>query len=104
MEKRLLNIANKELRKLESVQNPTWDTFEKISMLYGATKYLESIMEIEINNLDDGIEKLREYYGADKALDIVSRVLTDFKNDLNMIAPHLCFVLENKIKEYVKNE
>lgn len=102
MEKRLLNIANKELRKLESVQNPTWETFEKMAMLYGATKYLEEIIDVEIKGFDDGIEKLREYYGAEKTLDIVSRVITDFKKDLDMIAPHLSRVLENKLKEYVK--
>lgn len=104
MKKRLLNIANKELLKLENVQNPTWETFEKMAVLYSATKYLEEIMEVDIENLDEGIEKLREYYGADKTLDIVSRVLLDFRKDLDMIAPHLGNVLENKFKEYIKNE
>lgn len=104
MEKKLLNIANKELQKLESVQNPTWETFEKMAMLYCAKKYLEEIIEIDIEDIGDGIEKLREYYGAERTLDIVSLVLREFRKDLDMIAPHLGNVLENKFKEYIKNE
>lgn len=104
MGKRLLTIATKELRKLENVQNPTWETFEKIAVLYNASKYFEEISHVDIDNLDEGIEKLREYYGAEKTLDIVSRVLMDFRKDLDMIAPHLGNALENKLKEYIKNE
>lgn len=99
-----MTIATKELRKLENVQNPTWETFEKIAVLYNASKYFEEISHVDIDNLDEGIEKLREYYGAEKTLDIVSRVLMDFRKDLDMIAPHLGNALENKLKEYIKNE
>lgn len=96
--KKLLNIAYSELQKLEE-QPPTWETFEQIAVLASCVDFFERSTRLESNTLTDVVDELRELYGDSKTLDIITRILTDFKSDMDCISPYLANTLINKLKE-----
>lgn len=99
---KLLETAYKELKKLE--QSPvTWETYEKISDLFTAIQCLEK--EVKINSsgeLPELIADIKENFGNERTIEILSGVLMDFKKDLECVSPHLAVCLVNKIKESIK--
>ncbi|HAX84538.1 MAG TPA: hypothetical protein DCY15_08940 [Ruminococcaceae bacterium] len=96
--KQLLKTAYAELKKLESVKSPTWETFERIAILSACIKYFEGDICSNANTLSEAVDELRDSYGDTKALDILTRVLADFKSDIDCVNPFLSNVLINKIK------
>lgn len=96
---KLLDTAYKKLRELEKETAPTWETYEKISMLYSSIKCLESHVKIEASELGELLTDMRDSFGDERALDILSSVLCAFKNDIDIVSPHLATCLMNKIKE-----
>ena len=49
--KQLLKTAYAELKKLESVKSPTWETFERIAILSACIKYFEGDICSNANTL-----------------------------------------------------
>ena len=96
--KNLIDAAYLKLAQLEKSQ-PSWETYARISDLVASLKYLESKSVIETSDLSTLISDMRTTLGDARTLDILSRTLTDFKNDLNCISPHLTVCLVDKIKE-----
>lgn len=97
--KKLLNIAQKELQKLETETSPTWETFENIAVMAACVDFFEREIRLDSNTLTETIDSLREMYGDSKALDIITRILADFKSDMDCISPYLANTLINKLKE-----
>lgn len=96
--KKLLNIAYSELQKLEE-QSPTWETFEQIAIMSCCVDFFERTVRFESNTFTDTIDEMREIYGDSKTLDIITRILADFKSDMDCISPYLANTLINKLKE-----
>lgn len=96
--KQLLKTAYAELKKLESVKSPTWETFERIAILSACIKYFEGDICSNANTLSEAVDELRDSYGDTKALDILTRVLADFKSDIDCVSPFLSNILIDKIK------
>ena len=84
--KQLLKTAYAELKKLESVKSPTWETFERIAILSACIKYFEGDICSNANTLSEAVDELRDSYGDTKALDILTRVLADFKSDIDCVS------------------
>lgn len=96
--KKLLNIAYSELQKLEE-KTPTWETFEQIAIMASCVDFFERSIRFESNTLTETIDEMREVYGDSKTLDIITRILADFKSDMDCISPYLANTLINKLKE-----
>lgn len=97
-QKSILNIAHKQLHELERISKPTWQDFEQMSYAISIIKYYEQDMCIDTNDLSEAIETMRTYYGDTKTLDIIERVLLDFKKDIDCVSPHIANCLIEKIK------
>ena len=98
--KTLIETAYLKLKELEKTQ-PSWETYARIADLVASIKYLESKSVIVTSDLSTLISDMRTSLGDAHTLDILSRTLTDFKNDLNCISPHLTVCLVDKIKEHL---
>lgn len=96
---KLLNIAYKEIQKLEDCQNPTWETYSQIADLSASIAFLERRVNIESNSMSELLDDLRENLGAERTLDILELTLSNFCKDLNCISPQLTSVLIKRIKE-----
>ena len=96
---KLLETAYKKLRELERETAPTWETYEKISMLYSSIQCLESHIKIDAGEIGELLSDMRDNLGDERTLDILSGVLCAFKNDIDIVSPHLATCLMNKIKE-----
>ena len=97
--KKLLDTAYKKLRELEKETAPTWETYEKISVLYLSIQCLESHVKIDAGELGELLTDMRESFGDTRTLDILASVLCAFKKDIDVVSPHLSTCLVNKIKE-----
>lgn len=98
---KLLDTAYKELRKLEK-STPTWETYERIGMLYTSIQCLEKHIKIDGSELSELLSDMRDSFGDERTLDIISGVLCAFKKDIDIVSPHLAQCLINKIKENIK--
>ena len=96
---KLLETAYKKLRELEQGTAPTWETYEKISMLYSSIQCLESHVKIDAIELGELLTDMRDNFGDARTLDILSSVLCAFKKDIDVVSPHLAACLVKKIKE-----
>ena len=96
---KLLDTAYKKLRELEKETAPTWETYEKISMLYSSIQCLENHIKIDAGEIGELISDMRDSFGDGRTLDILASVLCAFKNDIDIVSPHLATCLMNKIKE-----
>ena len=101
MSNRLLDTAYKELRKLEQ-STPTWETYERIGMLYTSIQCLEKQVRINSGELSELLQDMRDNFGDERTLDIISGVLCAFKKDIDIVSPHLAQCLINKIKENIR--
>lgn len=100
---KLLDIARKELKKIEQSANPTWETYSRLADLYMAIKCLEKETKIyNSSELSELLTDMQDNFGAERMVEILSNVLMDFKKDLECVSPHLAVCLINKIKESIK--
>ena len=94
-----MNIAHRELLKLENKNPPTWDDFARIADLTAIIEFYEKDMCIEANDLTEAVETMRDFYGDSKTLEIVEKVLSEFKRDIDCVSPHITSCLIEKIKK-----
>lgn len=98
---KLYATAQKELKKLEQSQ-PTWETYEKIATLYNCLQCFSHTITIDKTELSELLQDMRDNFGDERTLDIISSVLCAFKKDIDIVSPHLAQCLINKIKENIK--
>lgn len=96
-----MDTAYKELHKLEQ-STPTWETYERIGMLYSSIQCLEKHILIDKSELSELLQDMRDNFGDERTLDIISGVLCAFKKDIDVVSPHLAQCLINKIKENLR--
>ena len=101
--KKLVEVANEELKKLLETDKPTWDTYSKIADLTASIQYMCGITMKDCNgSFSDTITTIRESFGDGKTLDIIIATLSSFADDLNCISPHLVNCLVKKLKENIE--
>lgn len=98
---KLLDTAHKELKKLIQ-STPTWENYNKIATLYVSIKCIEEKICITTGGIGTLLEDMRDSFGDERTLDVISSVLADFKKDIDVVSPHLSVCLINKIKERIK--
>lgn len=100
--KKLLNIAYKQLKLLEKVQEPTWETYAQMADLVTCIDYMQRSFCTEKGETTEIIADLRENIGEQKTIEIITDVVNEFSNDLNVVSPHLAKCFVNKLKEKIK--
>lgn len=100
--KNLVDTAYRKLKELEDTASPSWDTYSKMADLIIALKHLQRESFDEDNDLVLLIDDMRQEFGDTKTLDILEKTLTEFRDDMDCIAPQLNVCLINKIKENLK--
>lgn len=93
-----MTIAHRELLKLENKAQPTWDDFARIADLTTIIEYYEKDMCLDVNDMTEAVETLRDYYGDSRTLEILERILSEFKRDIDCVSPHITSCLIEKIK------
>jgi hypothetical protein len=61
--------------------------------------YLEKDVEYHESEIDKVIDEVVENVGEKKAIEVLKKILTEFKNDIDRVSPHISNCLMNKIKE-----
>lgn len=99
--KKLLSIAHKQLKLLEKVEEPTWETYAQMANLVVCIDYMQRSFCTGKGEATEIVTDLRENIGDERAIEIVTEAVNAFSNDLNVVSPHLgkCFV--NKLKEII---
>jgi len=99
--KKLLSIAYKQLKLLEKVEEPTWETYSQMADLITCIDYMQRSFCTEKGEVVEIVTDLKENVGEQRALEIVEETINEFSNDLNVISPHLSRCLVNKLKEKI---
>lgn len=99
--KKLLSIACKQLKLLEKVEEPTWETYAQMADLIACIGYMQRSFCTEKGETTEIIADLRENVGEQRAIEIVTDAVSEFCNDLNVISPHLAKCFVNKLKEKI---
>lgn len=99
--KKLFEVANEELERLQEESSPTWNTYSKMADLITCIKYMQGKFVTEKCTVIEIIEDMKNALGADKTVEIIEKVLKDFCDDIDCVSPHLVECLKNKLKEKV---
>ena len=98
--KKIFEIAYNELKKLEDIQNPSWETYEHFASLITVIRHFEeehiNIQETELSKL---IEEIKDNYGCVKTLEILTASIVEFQKDIDCVSPHLTQCLIKRLKE-----
>ena len=101
MKNDLLKTAYSELKKLRKEQ-PTWSTFEKISILSGVIDLLGDYDLQDYTETDEMITYAVDSFGEEITIQKLKIFINEMLKDINDISPSMNAKVINKLKNIIK--
>lgn len=99
--KSIIDTAYQKLNELTKTGVPSWETYARIADLSASLKYLLSQQDMSSGEITTLIHDMRNSFGDEKTLDVLTVTLADFKNDLDCVSPQLINCFLKKLKENI---